>query len=77
MNLLVKEAFQQPAEAEGKWRRATLSQVQLCSYFTGYTDIYEFRQGLKNKDKKFNLKEFHNKLLSFGSPPLKYIEKMY
>lgn len=77
MKLLVKEAFQQPAEAEGKWRRATLSQVQLCSYFTGYTDIYEFRQGLKNKDKNFNLKEFHNKLLSFGSPPLKYIETMY
>jgi hypothetical protein len=51
---LVAEAFQQ-AEADGKWNRVTLSQVQLCSYFTGYTEIYDFRERLKKKeDGKFN-----------------------
>jgi hypothetical protein len=40
MNLLNTPAFQQ-AEAEGKWNRVNLSQVQLCSYFTGYTEIYD------------------------------------
>jgi hypothetical protein len=39
---LVAEAFQQQAEADGKWNRVTLSQVQLCSYL-GYTEIYDFR----------------------------------
>ncbi|MEG2102312.1 MAG: DUF885 domain-containing protein, partial [Flavobacterium sp.] len=34
IDLLTKEAFQQQAEADGKWKRVTLSQVQLCSYFT-------------------------------------------
>jgi uncharacterized protein (DUF885 family) len=49
LHLLVAEAFQQQAEADGKWNRVTLSQVQLCSYFTGYTEIYDFRERLKRR----------------------------
>lgn len=49
MYLLITEAFQQQAEADGKWKRVTLSQVQLCSYFTGYTEIYDFRERLKKR----------------------------
>lgn len=75
--LLTKEAFQQDAEAEGKWRRATLSQVQLCSYFTGYSEIYDFREQLKKEQgKDFNLKQFHEKFLSYGSAPVKYIKEL-
>jgi uncharacterized protein (DUF885 family) len=74
LNLLMNEAYQEKAEAEGKWRRATLTQVQLCSYFTGYSEIYDLRQTLKTKQQaSFNLKAFHEKLLSFGSAPIKFI----
>lgn len=77
LHLLTKEAFQQEAEAQGKWKRATLSQVQLCSYFTGYTEIYAFREELKKKEgDKFNLKQFHEKFLSYGSAPVKYIKEL-
>jgi len=77
INLLTKEAFQQDAEAEGKWKRATLSQVQLCSYFTGYSEIYDFREELKKEQgKEFNLKKFHEKFLSYGSAPVKYIKEL-
>ena len=77
LHLLTKEAFQQDAEAQGKWKRATLSQVQLCSYFTGYTEIYAFREELKKKEgDKFNLKQFHEKFLSYGSAPVKYIKEL-
>lgn len=77
IDLLTKEAFQQQAEADGKWRRVTLSQVQLCSYFTGYTEIYNLREELKKKEgDKFNLKQFHEKFLSFGSAPVKYIKEL-
>lgn len=77
IKLLTKEAFQQQAEADGKWKRATLSQVQLCSYFTGYTEIYNLREELKKKEgDKFNLKKFHEKFLSFGSAPVKYIKEL-
>ncbi|WP_281309898.1 DUF885 domain-containing protein [Flavobacterium flavigenum] len=77
LDLLIKEAFQQQAEAEGKWKRVTLSQVQLCSYFTGYTEIYNLREELKKKKgENFNLKKFHEKFLSFGSAPVKYIREL-
>ncbi|WP_163410939.1 DUF885 domain-containing protein [Flavobacterium ajazii] len=77
LDLLVKEAFQQQAEAEGKWKRVTLTQVQLCSYFTGYTEIYNLREELKKQEgENFNLKKFHEKFLSFGSAPVKYIREL-
>jgi uncharacterized protein (DUF885 family) len=77
IKLLTKEAFQQDAEAEGKWKRVTLSQVQLCSYFSGYVEIYDFREQLKKKQgNTFNLKKFHEEFLSFGSAPVKYIKQL-
>ncbi|MEN9369665.1 MAG: hypothetical protein RI952_530 [Bacteroidota bacterium] len=77
INLLTKEAFQQQAEAEGKWKRATLTQVQLCSYFTGFTEIVDLRTKIQEKEKeKFDLKKFHETFLSFGSAPVKYISEL-
>ncbi len=77
MNLLVNEAFQQQAEAEGKWNRVSVTQVQLDCYFTGYTEIYDLRQSLKESmGAKFNLKKFHEQFLSYGSAPVKYIREL-
>jgi len=77
LNLLTNEAFQQQAEAEGKWKRASLTQVQLCCYFTGYSEIYDFREELKKEmGDKFNLKTFHEQFLSYGSAPVKYIKEL-
>jgi uncharacterized protein (DUF885 family) len=77
MHLLIDEAFQQKTEAENKWRRVSVTQVQLCCYFTGYTEIYDFREELKGKmGDKFNLKQFHETFLSYGSAPVKYIKEL-
>ena len=77
VKFLVDDAFQQKQEAENKWKRVSLTQVQLTSYFTGYTEIYELREEMKKKlGDKFNLKEFHEKFLSYGSAPVKYIRKL-
>jgi len=77
VKFLVDDAFQQKQEAENKWKRVSLTQVQLDSYFTGYTEIYELREEMKKKlGDKFNLKEFHVKFLSYGSAPVKYIRKL-
>ncbi len=75
--LLRRDGFQEEAEARGKWLRATLSQVQLSSYFTGYSEIYALREELKkNAGPKFDLKAFHEKFLSYGSAPVKYIREL-
>jgi len=74
LDLLMNEAFQERTEAEGKWRRATISQVQLTSYFTGYSEIYAFREELKQRlGENFDLRTFHNKFLSYGSAPIPVI----
>ena len=77
MDLLVRQAFQQQAEAEGKWKRVSVTQVQLCCYFTGYTEIYDLRNELKARQgKAFSLKAFHERFLSYGSAPVKYIREL-
>ncbi len=77
MDLMVNQAFQQQAEAEGKWRRVQLTSVQLCSYFTGFREIYELRAEIKKRmGDKFDLKAFHEKFLSFGSAPVKDIKRL-
>ena len=75
--MLRRDGFQEEAEARGKWLRATLSQVQLSSYFTGYSEIYALREELKQKaGRDFDLKAFHEKFLSYGSAPVKYIREL-
>ena len=75
--LLVNEGFQEEAEATGKWRRATLSQVQLSSYFTGYSEILAFREQIKKEqDENFNLKNFHHQFLGYGSAPVPIIKQL-
>ncbi|KAA5532708.1 DUF885 domain-containing protein [Taibaiella lutea] len=77
MNLLTQEAFQQQAEAEGKWKRVSVTSVQLTSYFAGYKAIYDLREKIKAKEgKRFDLRVFHEKFLSYGSAPVKYISAL-
>ncbi len=77
LKLLMEDAFQEKTEAMGKWKRVSVTQVQLCCYFTGYTEIYDLREEMKNKQKrKFDLKQFHTQFLSYGSAPVKYIKEM-
>lgn len=77
IDMLMNEAFQERAEAEGKWRRATVSQVQLTSYFTGYSEIYALREELKQEmGESFDLREFHNNFLSYGNAPVPLIRNL-
>ena len=77
LDLIRVDAFQSETEARGKWRRATLSQVQLTSYFAGYSAIYDYRENLKKKlGDRFDLKQFHEHFLSYGSAPVAVIESL-
>ena len=77
MDLMLREGFQEHSEALGKWQRATLSQVQLCSYFTGGLEVMELRNALKAKEGGvFDLKTFHQEFLSYGSAPIPYVRKL-
>jgi uncharacterized protein (DUF885 family) len=76
IKLLTHEAFQQQAEADGKWKRVSVSSVQLDSYFTGYKEITDLRDAYKKKmGDKYKLKDFNEKFLSYGSAAVKYIKE--
>ena len=65
LDLMINEAFQEQEEAEKKWKRATLSQVQLCYYFVGLTEIYEFKEAEKERiGDAFDIKTFNETFLS-------------
>lgn len=77
LNFLMNEAFQTETEARGKWRRVQLTSVQLTSYFAGFAEIYEFREQQKQAlGAAFNLRDFHNRFLSYGSVPVKTIKAL-
>lgn len=77
LDLLRREAFQEETEAVNKWRRVRLSQVQLTSYFTGYAEIYDFREQQKQRlGADFDLKTFHNRFLSYGNAPVPAIMQL-
>jgi uncharacterized protein (DUF885 family) len=77
LDLLQREAFQEPAEAANKWRRATLSSVQLSSYFAGYTAIMDLREQQRAAlGERFVLRDFHNRFLSFGAAPVAAIAEL-
>jgi len=77
LDLLQREAFQEPAEAANKWRRATLSAVQLSSYFAGYTAIMDLREQQRAAlGERFVLRDFHNRFLSFGAAPVAAIAEL-
>jgi uncharacterized protein (DUF885 family) len=77
MELMMKGAFQQEREAAGKWTRANLSSVQLLSYFTGYTEHVALREEAKARwGKDYTLRRYNDTVLSFGSPPVKYVRAL-
>jgi uncharacterized protein (DUF885 family) len=71
--LMTKQAFQQEREAEGKWTRARLTSAQLPTYFVGYSEHSELRRAAEVRDGAgFDRKAYHDKLLGYGSPPVRY-----
>lgn len=77
ITMMMREAFQEEAEATNKWKRATLNQVQLTSYYNGYAEITALRDEMRQKlGDKFSVKDFNNQFLSYGSAPVKSIREL-
>ena len=67
----------QEGEAVAKWKRARLSSSQLSTYFVGVTEHLALREQAKARDgAKFDLKKYNDTVISFGSPPVKYVREM-
>ncbi len=77
MQLMTVTGFQEEREAAGKWVRAQLTAVQLSTYFVGYLEHANLRAEAEQRGgEDFSLKRYHDKVLSFGSPPARFVRAL-
>lgn len=77
MKMMTGTTFQEEREAAGKWVRAQLSSAQLPTYFVGVQEHLDLRRAVEQRDgAKFNLKQYHDTVLSFGSPSVRYVRSL-
>lgn len=77
MHLMTHDAFQQESEASGKWVRAQLTSAQLPTYFVGAQEHFDTRKAMQDKlGAKFNLKAYHDQMLSYGAPPVRFARQL-
>ena len=68
VDFLEKKAFQDSAQAEGKWHRLEVSHDQLSSYFVGLDAITQAKNAqLQRSGAHFDLAGFNARLLAMGS----------
>jgi uncharacterized protein (DUF885 family) len=77
MRLMVETGFQEEREAAGKWVRAQLSSAQLSTYFVGYQEHADMRaEAERRQGPRFDLKAYHDAVLSYGSPPVRFVRAL-
>jgi len=77
MHLMTHDAFQQESEAAGKWVRAQLTSAQLPTYFVGAQEHFDSRKAVQEKQgANFNLKAYHDQMLSYGAPPVRFARQL-
>ena len=77
MHLMTHDTFQEEREAAAKWTRAQLTAAQLPTYFVGVQEHLALREDVRKKwGKTFTLKRYHDTVLSFGSPPVRYVREL-
>jgi len=76
LELMMKRGFQEEGEAVAKWQRAQLSSTQLATYFVGTIEHDDLRAAAEKKaGPAFNLKNYHDTVISFGSPAVKFVRE--
>ena len=77
MDLMVNQTFQQEREAAGKWIRAQLTSAQLPTYFVGVQEHFDTRKAVEQKlGDGFDLKAYHDQVLSYGAPPVRFVREL-
>ena len=77
MKLMMEDTFQEEREAAGKWVRAQLTSAQLSTYFVGTVEHFDLRRDIEQAwSAKFDLKTYHDRILSYGSPPVQYVRAL-
>jgi uncharacterized protein (DUF885 family) len=77
LDLMMNDAFQTQAEADGKLVRAKLSSTQLPTYYVGIREWFALRKNYQAAaGSNFNLLQFHDRVLDEGPLPVPVVEQL-
>lgn len=76
MELMMTRGYQEEGEATGKWRRVQLSSTQLSCYYVGYLEVLQVVADLREAHPSWSDRQLHDTMLSFGSPPARYLRQL-
>jgi uncharacterized protein (DUF885 family) len=77
MQLMTETGFQEEREAAGKWVRAQMTSAQLSTYFVGYQEHADLRREAESRlGARFDLRRYHDDVLSHGSPPVRFVRAL-
>jgi len=77
MKLMTESGFQEEREAAGKWTRAQLTSAQLPVYFVGAQEHIALRAEAEQRlGAAFSMRDYHDKVLSYGSPPVRFAREL-
>jgi uncharacterized protein (DUF885 family) len=76
MELMMTRGYQEEGEATGKWRRVQLSSTQLSCYYVGYLEVLQVVADLRQAHPSWSDRQLHDTMLSFGSPPARYLRQL-
>jgi hypothetical protein len=76
MELMMTRGYQEEGEATGKWRRVQLSSTQLSCYYVGYLEVLQLVADLRQAHPSWSDRQLHDTMLSFGSPPVRYLRQL-
>jgi len=77
IEMLMDDGFQTRSEAEDLWLQIQLNPFTLSAAFVGKELIIETRENFRQRrGTDYELIEFHKLLLSFGSPPIHYLNNL-
>ncbi|HZO23981.1 MAG TPA: DUF885 domain-containing protein [Steroidobacteraceae bacterium] len=77
MTLMTHDTFQEEREAAAKWVRVELTAAQLPTYFVGVQEHLALREEARRVwGKGFTLRRYHDSVLAYGSPPVRYVREL-
>lgn len=77
MKLMTEQTFQEEREAALKWIRAQLTSAQLPSYFVGVQEHFDLNREVQDRwGKEYSTRRYNDAVLSYGSPPVRYVREL-
>ena len=76
MAYMTRQGFQSEIEAENNWNRISMNPLELAYAYVGFQEMLDMEKAYRKKvGNSFTYRDFLNKLLSYGTLPIRHLKK--